>query len=156
MFLSTLKSTCHKLRRANGLNLMIHRLCGWEAFSTLGAIIHSRITWALSPIVPQVRVSLRCLPCALGVLGALDGEGRNIVAKDLWRVYKGKSNETYKEDMGDSNQVAIHQHQTHPTRDSSIAQYKSSWCRKLIDTLHNWLLQNCQYTFYLVMDSTHF
>ena len=44
VFLSILKSACHKLRIVHGLTLVTPRLCGWEAFPTLGAFTHTRIT----------------------------------------------------------------------------------------------------------------
>ena len=44
----------HKLLIAHGLTFMTPSLRGWEAFSTPEALIHIKITWALSPMVPQV------------------------------------------------------------------------------------------------------
>ena len=54
MSLSILESLRHKLPIAHGLTLMTPRLRGWEAFSTPGALTHTSITWALSPMAPQV------------------------------------------------------------------------------------------------------
>ena len=39
-----------------------------------GACTHTRITWALSPMKPQLSVSLRGSPCAHDVLGTPHGE----------------------------------------------------------------------------------
>jgi hypothetical protein len=50
-----LESSRHELRLAHGLTLMNHSLRGWEAFPTPGALTHIRITWAFSPLAPQVR-----------------------------------------------------------------------------------------------------
>jgi hypothetical protein len=44
----------HKLLIAHGLNLVTPSLCGCEVFSTPEALTHTRITLALSPMVPQV------------------------------------------------------------------------------------------------------
>ena len=54
MFLSILESTCHKLLIAHGLSLVTPSLCQWEAFLTLKALTHTRITHALSPTSSQV------------------------------------------------------------------------------------------------------
>ena len=54
MVLSILESTRHKLRIAYGLTLVTPSLRGWEAFPTLGALIHIMIVWALSPTALQV------------------------------------------------------------------------------------------------------
>jgi hypothetical protein len=54
VFLSILELARHELRIAHGLILMTPSLHGWEAFPTLGALTHTRITWALSPPAPQV------------------------------------------------------------------------------------------------------
>ena len=54
VFLSTLKSECHEPSNALGLILVIPGSCGWEAFPGPGALIHTRISWALSPMAPQV------------------------------------------------------------------------------------------------------
>ena len=47
---------------------MTPSLRGWEAFPTPGALTHTRITWALSPPVPQVPCVTPGSPCAHGVL----------------------------------------------------------------------------------------
>ena len=52
--LEHLKMSHHELCIANGLTLMTLSPCGWEAFPTPGALIHARITWAFSPLAPQV------------------------------------------------------------------------------------------------------
>ena len=52
--LSILEFTCHKLLIADGLTLVPPSLRGWEVFPTPGTLTHTRITWALSPMVPQV------------------------------------------------------------------------------------------------------
>ena len=65
VFLSILKSACHKLRIMHGLTLMTCNFCGWEAFSTPGALTHTRITWALSLTAPQV-------PCVTQVSPSLE------------------------------------------------------------------------------------
>ena len=58
VLLSILESVHHKLLDAHGVTLVTPSLCGWEAFLTLGAPIHTRITpihtKALSPMAPQV------------------------------------------------------------------------------------------------------
>ena len=54
MFLSILELARLEVRIAYGLTLMTLSLRGWEAFPTLGALTHTRITWALSPPAPQV------------------------------------------------------------------------------------------------------
>ena len=64
VFLSILKCRRRKLLNAHGLTLMTRSLCGWEAVSTPGALSRIRITWALSPILPQVPgVTLGSLLC---------------------------------------------------------------------------------------------
>ena len=52
--LSIPKFPRHELRIAHGLSLVHPRLRGWEAFPTPRALAHTRITWALSPLAPQV------------------------------------------------------------------------------------------------------
>ena len=54
MILIILEFTRHKLLIAYGLTLMPLGLRGWDAFATPGALTHTRISWALSPTVPQV------------------------------------------------------------------------------------------------------
>ena len=83
MFLSIIECRCHKLLIAHGLTLVTPRLSGWEVFSTPGAPTHTRITWALSPMVPQVPGVTAGPPCAHGVLGTPHGEVcNNILALD--------------------------------------------------------------------------
>jgi hypothetical protein len=53
-FSSILEFERHKLLNVHGLTLMTLSLREWEAFSTIGALTHTRITWALSPMAPQV------------------------------------------------------------------------------------------------------
>ena len=45
--MSILKSKRHKLLNAHGLILVTSSFRNWEAFSMPGALIHTRITWAL-------------------------------------------------------------------------------------------------------------
>jgi hypothetical protein len=54
VILSILESSRDELRTAHGLTLMTPSPHGWEAFPTPGALTHTRITWAFSPLVPQV------------------------------------------------------------------------------------------------------
>ena len=54
VFLSILESARHKPSNTLGLTLVTPSSCGWEAFQRPGALIHTRITWALSPMAPQV------------------------------------------------------------------------------------------------------
>ena len=53
-------------------------LRGWEAFSTAGALTHFRITWALSPMAPQLSGVTLGSPFAHGVADTPHGEVRNI------------------------------------------------------------------------------
>ena len=76
--MNILKLTCHKLRIADGLTLVPPNLRGWEAFPTPGALTHTRITWALSPMAPQVLGVILGPPYAHGVLGTPYGGMRNI------------------------------------------------------------------------------
>ena len=69
VFFRIFESSCHKLFITHGLILVALGLYGWEAFSTPGAFIHTRIIWALSPMAPQVsNVTLESL-CAFDVAG---------------------------------------------------------------------------------------
>jgi len=43
---------CHELPNVHGLTLVTLSLHGWEAFSTLGAITRTIITWVLLSMVP--------------------------------------------------------------------------------------------------------
>jgi hypothetical protein len=52
--MSILESPRHKLLVAHSLAIETPRLCGWETLSTLGALTHIKITWALSPTTPQL------------------------------------------------------------------------------------------------------
>ena len=52
-------------------------LRGWEAFPTLGALTHTKITWVLLPMTPQVSGSRHGPFCAHDVLATLFGEVRN-------------------------------------------------------------------------------
>ena len=52
--LSILKSRRYKLLIAHGFTFTSHGLYGWEAFLTQGALTHTRIIWAFSPMAPQV------------------------------------------------------------------------------------------------------
>ena len=54
LFLSILESSLHELHKTYGCTLVHPSLRGWEAFATLGALTHTRITWALSPTASQV------------------------------------------------------------------------------------------------------
>ena len=67
VFLSIVGCTCHKLCIGLGLTLVPHSLHGWKAFSMPGALAHTWITWALSPMASQVsgvtRGSLLCPWC---------------------------------------------------------------------------------------------
>jgi hypothetical protein len=76
VFLSILQSSCHKQHIANGLTLMTPSLRGWEVLPTLGALTHTRIAWALSPMAPQVPGVTPGSPCAHGVSGTPHGEVR--------------------------------------------------------------------------------
>ena len=67
MFLRILKSSCHELHIAHGLILMTPSSRGWEAFPTLRALTHFRITWAFSPSAPQVPGVTPGPLCAHGV-----------------------------------------------------------------------------------------
>ena len=51
---ANLESGCHKLRITYGLSLVTLSLHGQVVFPKLGALIHTRITWAPSPTTPQV------------------------------------------------------------------------------------------------------
>jgi hypothetical protein len=52
--LSILESSRHELRIAHGLTFMTLSPRGWEAFPTPRALTRTRITWAFSPLAPQV------------------------------------------------------------------------------------------------------
>ena len=54
MFFSYLELGRHKLLITYGFTIMTLSPCGWEVFQTPGALIQPRITWSLSPMVPQV------------------------------------------------------------------------------------------------------
>jgi hypothetical protein len=66
--LSILESSRHELRIAHGLTRMTPSPCGWEAFPTLGAPTHTRITWAFSPSAPQVPLEKRTSPKYIYIL----------------------------------------------------------------------------------------
>ena len=53
-FLSILEFGRHRLYNAHGLTLVTPSLCGQKMFLTHMALIHIRITWALSPIAQQI------------------------------------------------------------------------------------------------------
>ena len=53
-FLRILKYGRHKLLTTHGLTLETPSFCGWEVFLTPGALNRTRITWAFSPMAPQV------------------------------------------------------------------------------------------------------
>ena len=59
-----MESSRHELRIAHGLTLVTSSLRGWEVFLTPRALMHTRITWALSPTVPQVSGVTPGPPCA--------------------------------------------------------------------------------------------
>ena len=48
------RSSHHELRIAHGLTFMTSSPRGWEAFPTLRALAHIRITWVFSSSAPQV------------------------------------------------------------------------------------------------------
>ena len=52
--MSIIEITRHELRIGYGLTLFRPSLCGWEVFPMLGALAHTRITWALSPTAQEV------------------------------------------------------------------------------------------------------
>ena len=54
VFSSILEFSRHELGIAHGLTLMTLSLRGWEAFPMHGALTHTRIVWALSPMAPLV------------------------------------------------------------------------------------------------------
>lgn len=56
---------------------MTPSFCGWGAFSTSGALTHIKITWAFSPMAPQVMVSLQGSLCANDVVGTPRGKVRD-------------------------------------------------------------------------------
>ena len=59
--------------------------CGWEeAFETSGALTQARITWSLSPMVPQVLGINPGSPCAHGVAGTRHGEVRDRLWKSCY------------------------------------------------------------------------
>ena len=68
VFLSILESSCNKLRIPCGLTLVIPSLHGWEALSTLGALTHTGITWALTnnATMPDVISRLPLYPWCFG------------------------------------------------------------------------------------------
>ena len=72
--MSILEYGHHKLLIAHGLTLVIVSLHGWEVFPMPRALTHTRITWALSPMGPEIWVSLWGPPCAHGVAGTPHGE----------------------------------------------------------------------------------
>ena len=77
MFLSILELGLHKLLITHGLNLVTSSLRRWEAFSTLGAFTHTRITWALSTLAPQVLSVNFGFLCAHGLAGTPHKDVRN-------------------------------------------------------------------------------
>ena len=77
VFLSILNFGHHKLLIAHGLTRVTPSLRGWEAFSTLGSLTHTRITYAPSPTVPQIPGVTPGPPCVHGVSGIPHGEVRN-------------------------------------------------------------------------------
>jgi len=86
VFLSILKSARHMLRIVDGRIHVTSSLDRWEAFPTHGALSHNRITWALSPMAPQVAVVIVGPLYVHGVLGTLHGEVRNFIGQCvLWR-----------------------------------------------------------------------
>jgi hypothetical protein len=56
----------------------------FEAFSIPRALIHTRIIWALSPMVPQVLGVTAGSFCAHGVVGTPLGE---VLNNDSWILY---------------------------------------------------------------------
>ena len=71
--MSILESGRHKLLIAHGLTLITPSLREYEPFIRFGALIHTMITWALSPTA-----SLRGLPYIHGVAGTPHEEVHNI------------------------------------------------------------------------------
>ena len=69
VFMSILESICHKLLVAHDLTLVTPNIRDLEVFSTLRALTHTRITWALLPTAPQVPNITPGPPCANGVSG---------------------------------------------------------------------------------------
>ena len=86
VFLSILESGCHKLHIVCGITLATPILCGWEALSTPRALTHTRITWAFSPMAPQIPSATLGSPLCHGVLGIPHGEVRDIDSGDLSKL----------------------------------------------------------------------
>ena len=90
--LSILKSRCHKLSNAYGLTLVTPSLCGWEVFLTHKALIHTRITSALSPMTPQVSGVTPGVPLVPMMSRAILMERCMIVDYHLKCIYNHYSN----------------------------------------------------------------
>ena len=74
--MSILESGRHKPFVVNNLTLVTPSYHGREAFSTPGALTHTKITWALSPWRHKSRASLQGPLCAHGV-ACTHGKVRN-------------------------------------------------------------------------------
>ena len=83
--MSILESSRHKLRIDHGLNLVTHSLREWEAFPTPGALTHIRITWDLSPTMPEVS-GVTGVPLMPMVFWPPHGDVHDTMKDDIHRV----------------------------------------------------------------------
>ena len=90
MLLSILQFRRHKLLKVHGLICVTPSLYGWEAFWTLGALIHISIIWASSPSTPQVSGITSGSPLGHGIAGTPHEEVRDTetrVPPTTWNLY---------------------------------------------------------------------